>query len=390
MTIEGELIVMLDWDGRRVGRVAVRSTRPLSAAKMLIARTPEQACAAVALLFSICGKAQSVAAAGAAEAALAIAPSSGTLAWREFAVVAETVQEYLWGLLIDWPRLMGQEAQSFPVAEARRLLDAGLKGFTGASALPGAVIDEPDPALRAELAASLDAIAAKAIYGQRLQDWLTMDDLAGFGRWLQCAGTAVAARFNALLASDSELGRSAVALMPHPLPAAMRSEMVSAMEAGPEFMRTPQWRGEAVETGALARMHDHPLVTAGLERWGQGVASRLLARLVELALMLRRLGGKDPFEARSNQCVPLQRGDGLASVQTARGLLMHRVRIAAGRVAEYRIIAPTEWNFHPRGALVRGLEGYCAPDASALPQAAHLVAYSLDPCVAFRVEVGHA
>ena len=86
----------------------------------------------------------------------------------------------------------------------------------------------------------------------------------------------------------------------------------------------------------------------------------------------------------------LGEGDGLAAVQTARGLLLHRVRLADGRVADYQIVAPTEWNFHPEGALVRGLVGIEARDDAGLVRSAQLVVQALDPCVACRVEVGHA
>jgi Ni,Fe-hydrogenase I large subunit len=77
-------------------------------------------------------------------------------------------------------------------------------------------------------------------------------------------------------------------------------------------------------------------------------------------------------------------------VETARGLLVHRVRIAEGRVADYRIVAPTEWNFHPQGALARGLVGMGAGNAIALKRQALLAVQALDPCVACSVEIAHA
>ncbi|MCB1894567.1 MAG: hypothetical protein H6945_11910 [Zoogloeaceae bacterium] len=39
----------------------------------------------------------------------------------------------------------------------------------------------------------------------------------------------------------------------------------------------------------------------------------------------------------------------LAGVDTVRGLLIHALRLDGGLVEEYRIVAPTEWNFHPAG-----------------------------------------
>ena len=50
-------------------------------------------------------------------------------------------------------------------------------------------------------------------------------------------------------------------------------------------------------------------------------------------------------------------GTGLGLVESARGCLCHRVAVAAGRVSDYKILAPTEWNFHPEGPLTRGLLG---------------------------------
>jgi Ni,Fe-hydrogenase I large subunit len=77
-------------------------------------------------------------------------------------------------------------------------------------------------------------------------------------------------------------------------------------------------------------------------------------------------------------------------VETARGLLLHRARLRGGRVADYQIVAPTEWNFHPEGALTRGLEGLTANDTPTLVKRARLAVHALDPCVACEVEVGHA
>ena len=83
-------------------------------------------------------------------------------------------------------------------------------------------------------------------------------------------------------------------------------------------------------------------------------------------------------------------GEGLAAVETARGTLLHRVRLVDQQVADYQIVAPTEWNFHPGGALATGLVALEAADDAQLLGAARLAVHALDPCVAFRVEADHA
>ena len=81
-------------------------------------------------------------------------------------------------------------------------------------------------------------------------------------------------------------------------------------------------------------------------------------------------------------------GTGLAAVQTARGLLMHQAPLARdGRIADYRMVAPTEWNFHPQGALFRARRHRrCRDETSGAARRAGGAA--LDPCVGFRIEVG--
>jgi len=49
------------------------------------------------------------------------------------------------------------------------------------------------------------------------------------------------------------------------------------------------------------------------------------------------------------------------------------------------VLAPTEWNFHPAGPLVRALTGF-RPGADALAAITRRAA-AFDPCVALRVAV---
>jgi coenzyme F420-reducing hydrogenase alpha subunit len=127
-------------------------------------------------------------------------------------------------------------------------------------------------------------------------------------------------------------------------------------------------------------------------RFGNAVVTRIVARLTELALLIQELAATN---ARSGapqriQRMPLGDGEGLSAVETARGLLLHRAIVRDDRVVDYQIVAPTEWNFHPEGALVRGLEGSAVDDEHSLLRAAKLAVHALDPCVASRIEVGHA
>jgi Ni,Fe-hydrogenase I large subunit len=184
------------------------------------------------------------------------------------------------------------------------------------------------------------------------------------------------------------LGASDVRPLPEANAADLVSAVLAALDGDPAFARAPRWRGAAAETGALARCASHAGIAAFVERHGHGVAARLLARCVDLARTVASLAD-GRVEPRVIAWSPSD-GEGVAAVHAARGLLVHRSRVADGRVVEHAIVAPTEWNFHPDGALARGVAGLAADDEARLVRDAMLVAQSLDPCVACIVEVAHA
>ncbi|MCU0702263.1 MAG: nickel-dependent hydrogenase large subunit, partial [Myxococcaceae bacterium] len=78
---------------------------------------------------------------------------------------------------------------------------------------------------------------------------------------------------------------------------------------------------------------------------------------------------------------------GAGAAETSRGPLIHAVDVEEGRVVAWRVVAPTEWTFHPRGAVREALVGMSAPDVQSAQQAARFVVTVLDPCVEFTVSM---
>lgn len=364
MSLEGELVVTARWDGARVAGVEVASTRPQVVNRLLSGRTAEEAVALVPRLFSICGRSQGVAAALACEAACAREPNANTRTARESAVRAEALQEYLWRMLVDWPPLAGGAADPDALAAARRALAGGAseQALDGVRAL----------------------VKARAVGADCA--WDALDDPASGERWLARAATPATAMLARLAAQHAGLGASGVPLLPADGHAVARA-VGRALDGDAAFEVAPTWDGAPAETGALARTCAQPFVAALVSRHGRSAFARFVARIVELVGLVRP---DAPAQSPVAGAVSLEPGAGLGWVETARGLLVHAVRLAAGRVERYRIVAPTEWNFHPRGALPAGLAGVRAADESELRRLVQLAVQSLDPCVAARVEVAHA
>ncbi|CAG0929830.1 MAG: hypothetical protein EFKGCFLK_01920 [Rhodocyclaceae bacterium] len=361
MIAEGKLDLDLAWDGQRITAAKVRSTRPVFACRILEGRTVEEALRLAPMLFSVCGRAQAVAAAAAVDTARGIEADAQTREERERAIAAECLHEYVWRLFIDLPALLGEAARPGDLADLRRRMPS-----------------EAGEAEWLDIAADAEELIEQRVFGLRARDWLAFDE-ARFARWVE-DGALPTARMLARLRSF-RFGAPR-AFLPWLDESALREEIAPQLAADPTFAAKPLWRGRPAETGALARQHRQPRVAQALA--ASALAARLLARLAELAALPAQLRRPQAAGVRSVQVEP---GVGIAAVETARGTLIHRVALEGGRVSRYAIVAPTEWNFHPRGAFACGLAHAAARDENEARQAAALLAHALDPCVAYEVRI---
>lgn len=158
-----------------------------------------------------------------------------------------------------------------------------------------------------------------------------------------------------------------------------------------QFCATPTLAGQPRETSVLTRQWQHPSLQVWRARYGTGLTTRLLARVLDLLEVWQCLA--------NNPVIPVKQaphthattdGIGTAAVPTARGLLVHQVTQQHGLLTAYHIVAPTEWNFHPQGTLYRMLLGLNAGAEAELRAQAQALIVALDPCVAYQLEVQRA
>jgi hypothetical protein len=371
---EGEIIVRLTCVERRVRQASVASSRTGLPPRLVHGRPAADVQRLVPLLFSICRHAQGAASAAAIAAAQGVDAPAREQERQALAVTLEMLQEGVWRLLIDWPKAMGEPAQVPAVAAVRHASSA--------------VVDD-GAALDALLVVAGDSLR-EHVYGMPAEAWLASTDLAALDRWVEGGATLPARLLRRIRDESPGLGRSDVALMPDATLEGLRRSLIDDLESDPEFARLPRWGGMPAETGALARQAGAPLIAALLERDGRTASARFVARLVELAVLVRDLRARSAGHMAAVRRHALRDGAGLGLAETARGLLLHRVQVERGLVTDYRIVAPTEWNFHPQGPLPQALTGRGAVDRGQLERDARVAVQSLDPCVACRVEIADA
>jgi coenzyme F420-reducing hydrogenase alpha subunit len=393
MSIEGRLQIELTRENGRVGAVKISSTRPVHAARVFEGKTPDAVLQLLPLLYSICAVAQAQAAQTACERALGITPARGVRLARELLVCLETAREHLWRILIDWPAFVDEDSHATLASSLTKLLpDSRNALFVEGRAFGLEVrLHAADWALH-DLAGTLDALLERTVFGCSAQEWLTIADRAGLDDWSGRSGS-IAARVLRKLQDNGweEIG----AVEPAFLPALPDAGLDARFEAPDSdvFIAQPDWQGQPRETTPLARQQDVPLIRSLLDSGGAGLLSRLAALLVELAGMPERVRdlSREMLAVEAGELDPvgggMDSGVGVAQVEAARGRLVHRVELDHDCVRRYRILAPTEWNFHPAGAAAQGLMHLPAQDTTVLRRLAALLINAVDPCVGYDLRV---
>lgn len=381
MGIEGRLDIGFQVEGGKVLGVDIASSRPLRLTSLFTGKSPEDILALIPTLYSICGTAQTCAAVGAFEHALGLHVSPTIRAAREMAVWAETAREHLLRLVM----MIGRPSERFGVAEImpmshqmKTALDPVLK--LGGAGYDSAIVEHID---------RLDDFLARAVFGEPLKTWHTRQSAAALAQWIALQSTDVAV----LLGQIDQKGWHSIGgtVTLDGLPPLNDADLVNTMKSD-DFISFPTWQGRSYETTPLARQAQDGLIRDLRTQSGTGLMTRLAALLVELAKIpdhMRQLIDTSKSEIIGGSEQAVAQGIGLAQIEAARGRLVHAVWVEKGEVSQYRILAPTEWNFHPQGVAAKALKSLSFEDGdeAGLKAQADAVISAIDPCVAYEVRI---
>lgn len=382
MSFEGRVTV--DIERGAVAAVKVAFTQPGDIDRLLKGKTPEEALQIVPAVFSLCGMAQVQAAQMALDAATGVERSSASMAARQCLTEMESLRENALRIALDWPRFVdepidAQHAKSLMrlVPEMRAALSCT---FADRATATRGVID------RDRVFAIIDraeAILAELVFGEPLDIWRSRRDAADVKAWASSAKT-VAAR---LLARISAAGWETAGATPVVKLSAFDAEAVRHWLQDMDHGRSDvgaNMTGAVPETTLMAR-HAEDARLASQE--AGGLWSRLAARLIELSLLPERMRAIVENAVSVERGRALGGGVGLGEVTAARGLLAHVAVVARGRIADYRIVPPTRWNFAENGVAQRAIRQIATAFEGDTPVLAELAVNAIDPCVGHTVRV---
>jgi hypothetical protein len=297
----------------------------------------------------------------------------------------------LWRILLDWPRFHGEsplEAAMSKAMGAWLRLRALLMPGTGPPQ-PAADVPKPDFSKATAAIDELTRPSAEQVLGVQPADWLgeiqTRKDLLA---WAEDKDTAAARLVRQVeIRGWASAGRNQVSALPS-LSAADLDPLLSGGDAD-RFAAEPTWQGAPRESSPFTRQREQSLVAALICDYGNGLLPRLAAQLLELASLQQSLHTRLRHLDEPVESLAVRTGDdlGVSLVPAARGLLVHRVAVRGGRIRDYRILAPTEWNFHPGGVMAQGLSALSSENRETLERQAHMLVTAVDPCVDYYLTI---
>ena len=389
--IEGTLLIDLRWQRGCVTEVSLSSTRPLQMPRIFHGRSADEVMATLPVVYSLCGMAQACAAAEALEQAAGIEVSAQTRHSRRLLVAFETIKEHLWRIERDWAGFLGQRPDLSGISDLLALMRtfrATLFPAGGESILGGRPV-EFDPVQLGTQLDQLESLLRRRVFAQSPQSWLELSDRDGLSCWSRGSATLAQAMLAQIdLLGEAEIGRTTMAALGQ-LDNDALNRLLSGADAD-QFVAQPDWQQKPRETTPYTRQRYHPLLISLEEELGNGLLTRMTARLVEVAALVIFLrGGTGNTEELKTDVNSrgLAAGIGISQVEAARGRLVHRVVLERALVRSYRILAPTEWNFHPRGVLVQGLTGLQARTQAELNRRAASLINAIDPCVGYQLRI---
>lgn len=383
--IEGQISITLKQQQASVCEVALSSTRPVRASRIFIGKTAQQVLETIPALFGVCAISQSRAALLSIGQALGVDIDDDYERARDVLVLAENAKEHLLRIQLDWPPLFGRAIDPSRLPWLSRLVNEFNKALFvdgRAFALDSRLQDGQRQAVL--LIDELEQYLQQQVFCHPPAQWLALDGLEALLAWANDCQSIAAQSLQTICAQGwTSQGVSECHALTRMDAAALLNHFDGARSAS--FIAEPTWQGRCRETTALSRQFMQPLIRQLYDEFHASLITRWVARLVELARIPTQM--RQLFQLKAKPVLAQADTAGIAQVEAARGRLVHRVELDGDILSQYQILAPTEWNFHPRGLAAQSLSRLNARDEAELETLARLVVNVIDPCVGYELTI---
>lgn len=135
--------------------------------------------------------------------------------------------------------------------------------------------------------------------------------------------------------------------------ASINYKYVEEFENKTSLAKDVKYRGKSYEVGPLSRamVNKIPLIKDSHRYFSDSVFSRVLARVYEIPYLLykskkllKKIDLSEPSYIKPKEKIENISAKGIGVVEAARGSLIHNIHMENGKIKDYQIITPTQWN----------------------------------------------
>jgi len=383
MTVPGELIINLNQHQNRVDS-SISSSRPTHAARLFTGKSIEQTIQTLPLLFSICGKAQTITAVRAIESAQQRPATDAIESHRQALVTLESLREHSLHILKDWPIFINEEVRYSDISTISSDFNTIFWSIDFKQLLNSRLKSKDITSEQKRIWQRYKENLIKLIFADSQVDW-NPSTLEQIDDWAEKQQTTAGRLIYWLQQQPwQHAGSSTISLLPDIDQAQLITRLCNKQE---NFVAQPDWQSQCYESSWLNQQQHQPLVSQAIAQFGNGIYTRLIARLITVAELIKQLDIFFTDQQHLNS--PISKQTGLAHIDAARGRLTHYVELEADTIIDLHILAPTEWNFHPQGVAAHSLRSLDNSDVDLLRLQADLLIHAIDPCVGYQLHINN-
>lgn len=386
MSIEGEITVKVTIDFDSVKEVSITSSRPLHITQLFAEQPIQKVATTLDALYQLCNTAHRFAFLRLLSKCKVIGLSQNEITAYQLLLDLETIREHCFSIATKWCMDDNQTINKSMID-----LLTTIRAISSSLFSSGSPLSLEDKALQPfssiqPLVAKLEEQLIVSLIGKEFSPKCVFDDSGYFDHWIETQSSDCAIFLHHIQQSKfKDLGNAKTNFLPN----IATKELVTLLNNN-AFISQPSYQNSCYETTPYARQNKHLLMQQLLGTYGSGVFARSSAQLLEVFELLKRV--KNNYTQIHNEHIHYEVNisvDTMAMVDidAARGKLIHALTIKDEKIKAYRILSPTQWNFHPQGVLKQMITSINFENKQDLNAKIKLLVNAIDPCVGYQIEV---
>ncbi len=367
--IEGEAVVEYSFDGDRVDDVKIKFFQSRHIEKILIGKSVNDALVINPRVCGICNHAHLIATVRAIEDCYdSIEVPKNAKILREITLSLELLQNHFKWFYLTIEPLLGFDVQILKATKPSQLISKMIAMLAGqyphnSYAIPGGVVGALTPLEIVGFKSSLNSlikIFQESLIDVDLQNFVSCDRIDVM---LSKSGDMPRAMQTILDKGYTELGKSndkfivfgeglfkSGKSIKTRVATNIDTKYVESFDIKQSEAKLATYKGKFYEVGPLSRamLLKTPLIKEAHRKFQDSLFSRILARVCEVPRLLlytqeliEQIYLNRPFYIEPKI---LTNGEGVGVVEAARGSLIHKVSVRDGKIEDYQITTPTQWN----------------------------------------------